>query len=538
MIVVSGLSEITDRGIEVDVESMRSVLGNSSTIASHATLKDVREQLYHLYFICPYLPTSLLGELLCLLIEESKRELFSDPMYCALTANVIDIAAKAFSELESDHALCGKAASMVVDLWFSLGSKLDTTKTGTLVSSTDNGVFQILSGSNFATSFALCELSKYETTRVVTRCIQGGVTEHPKRSQILLTLLDKEPTSYSPAIVKVLRYSKDNSSSRYDDLLVAMRSSHLKSNEDKELLFSWQHEFLQRSVKYIANAEDVDICYHTFERFSRISEEVSDPSALFLALSNFIEKCHSSSKTFKIRLTKLVDVTLRICLPNHGERAQEVASQTFLLLSEQVAQSVRSYVRKSDTHTENTESRTTEAIESTITLLTSSIDFDLDYLKRGGKESLTNAVKACLRLGLRPVKGEADFLSARCLKLVQNYVSAIQSKKLSGMFSMPDDFVNLVFEMASTHSNFHELMRSGTDESARNELLSLLLVCLKSGGNLIFDKEVWQTLLYTFDCGMSPTDLVLRKIIKQYGMLEEKVRQFMSYTSPVSKSEI
>ena len=528
------MSRTTDRAIEVDAESIRSVVGSSLTIAGLATLKDVPEQLYHLYFICPYLPPLLLGELLCQLVEESKKGFFSDPIYCTLTAKVLDIAAKAFCQLESDHALCGTVVSTLVDLWFRAGSENDTIATGALVSSADNGVFQLVSGSNLAASFALCVLSKFESTTVVARCLQGEVNDHPRRSQILLTLLDREPSSYSSAIVKSPRYSEDTFSPRFDELLVAIKSSHLTSDEDKELLLSWQHASLKRLVKNIANAEGA-IFYDNFERFSRVSEEVSDSPALFLALSKIIEKCRSSTKTFKIRLPKLVDVTLRICSSSPGETAQEVASQAFLLLSDQVAQTVRSYIRKLDTHKENTKSRASEAIEATITLLTSSVDFDLNYLKRGGKESLTNVVKTCLRLGLGPVKGETDILCAQCLTLVQSYVSAIQSEKLSSVFSTPDDFANLVFEMASTHSNFHELVRSGTDEVARHELLNLLMVCLGSGGDVIFDKEVWQTFLYTFDCGMCPTDLMLRKIIKQYGMLENEVRTLMRYIFPSTR---
>lgn len=521
------MSWAAGRCIEVGAEPIRSVGGGAWTITSHTPLKDVREKVYHLYFICPYLPPLLLGELLCQLVDESNKGLLSDPMYCTLTASVLDLAAKALGQLEDTYALCGKVASRVVELWLSSGSGLDSSETGALVSSAVNAVFQMVSGSNLATSFALCELSKHESTRIVARCLKERVDDQSKRSQILLALLDKEPPSYSSAILNSLRYTKHASSPQFDELLMAMKSAHLKNYEDKELLSSWQNESLKRFVKIIATAEE-DIVPHLFDRFSRISVELCQSPELLIVLSSFIEKL--TTKTCKLRLTKLVDVALRICLSNHGKSAEEVASQTFLLLSDHVVQSIRSYARKLDTHNEKNKRRAAEAIEAMIALLTSSVDFDLNHLKSSGEESLTNGVKACLRLGLRPVKGDASLLCAQCLKLVRRYVSAIQSLKLSGVFSAPDDFIDLVFEMASTHSNFHELMRSGTDEATRHELLNLLMVCLGSGRNLSFDQEVWQTLLCTFECGMSPTDLILRKIIKQYGMLEKEVRQQMRYT--------
>lgn len=525
IIFISGVSENAGRCIEQDVEAIRSFLGSLSTIPSHTSLKVIREQLYHLYFICPFLPPFLVGELLCQLTAKPKKEMFTDPIFCALTSKVLDIASKIFCKLENSYALCGKVATTIVDLWLSSGSWLGISGSEGLIHSLDSGIFEILSVNNLATSFALCELSRYDSIRVISRCIQRGENEHPKRNQILMALIEKEPTSYSPAILRVLRLCQDSIAYRFDDLLVAMKTSHLETGEDKESLLSWQQHFLKRSANMIANAEDVDICYRTFEQFGRISEEVIDLSSLLSPLSSFIKTLHSSSKTFKIRLTKLVDVTLRLCHSDHGEKAQEVASQAFLLLSDQVARLLRSYIRQSNPDDDNVESRILEAIESTITLLTSSIDFNLSYLQKGGTEALTNAVKACLRLGLRPIKGEADYLCSRCLKLVQSCVSAITSKELGQMFSSSDDFATLVFQMASTHSNFHDLLRNRSNELARSELLNLLLSCLRSGGNLIFDKEVWETLLYTFDCGMSPVDLVLRKVIVLYGKLEQEVRQ-------------
>lgn len=453
--------------------------------------------------------------------------MIDDPLYCAVTAKVLDIASKTFCKLECDYALCGKVAVMVVDLWLGSGSWPDTTGRRALIRSLDNAICEILSGNSITTAFALCEFSRHESNRVITECIQSEVNTHCKRNQILLTLIDKDPTSYSHAILRFLRMSEGSISSRFDNLLVAINLSHLERGEDKDLLVSWQQKCLERSASFTANAKDIGLCYRIFEQLSTIPKDAIDLSSLFSPLSSFIKTMRSSSKTSNIPPATLVDVTLRICLLECGESTQEVASHTFLLLSEQTARLLRNYLHKLNPDTDTVDSRILETIESSIILLTSSIDFDLHYLKNGGKETLTNVVKVCLRLSLRPMKEEVDHLSARCLKLVESCVTAINSKRLSQMFSSPDDFTALVFEMASTHSNFHDLMRSESNEFARNGLIMLLLVCLQSCENITFDKEVWQSLLYTFDGGMSPVDLMLRKVIRLYGKLEEEVSQQM-----------
>ncbi len=505
------------RGIQVDVEVTRSLLGSMLSLRQ-ASMEKSRD-LYHLLFMSPYLSSLLLGELLCQLIDKPKK----NPIYCALTANILDCVANEFVESESDCFLCGKVSVRVVKLWCSLGSELDIPEKEALVKSADNAVKQILLGSSLAASFALCELLKRNTTEIVANCIDGGVIDHPERIKILLTLLDREPATYAPAIVEVLRCSKSIPSSKLDDLLVALKWSHLHNDDEKEFLLTWQDDFLKRLVKDIADVQEIDIVYY-FQRFNRIFEGVCDSSTLIDALSIFINKCRASPKKFQLCLKKLTEATVRISLSVVGERAREVASLCLLLLSDQVNQSVRSYSHKLDTNKDTTETKALHIVDITITLLNSTIDFDLDCLRSDGKESITNAVKACLRLGLRPASAESDVLSWRCLKLARSYVSNIQSGKLCGIFNIPGEFATFVFEMASTHSNFHDLLRNGMGDLTKSELLDLLLECLENGGHLTFDKEVWQTLLCTFGCGMSSTDLTLRKIIARYGMLEKEVR--------------
>ncbi|GAX15438.1 hypothetical protein FisN_8Lh261 [Fistulifera solaris] len=516
LIMISGVSIMDDRGIQVDAEVTRSLSGNMLELCQ--TNIENTQDLYQLLFTCPCLSSLLLGELLCQLIDEPKK----DPIYSALTANILDLVANGFVKNDKDYLLCGKVSVMVVKLWCSLGSELNIPENKALVKSADNAVKQMLSGSNLAASFALCALLKREPTEVVAECIGGGVVDHPERIEILLTLLDREPASYAPAIVEALRCLKSIPSSKFDDLLVALKISYLHNDDEKEFLLTWQHDFLKRLLKDIADNNEIDIAYH-FQRFERILEEVRDSSMLIDALSIFINKCRLSPKEFKLCFTKLTDATERISMLVTGERPREVASLFLLLLTEKVNQSVRSCLRNLGTNKDNIESKAINVIDGTITLLNSTVDFDLDCLRSDGKESINNAVKVCLRVGLRPVNTEADVLSWRCLKLARSYVSSIQSGKLCGMFNIRGDFSSLVFEMASTHSNFHDLLRNGMSDLAKRELLDLLLECLENARHLAYDKEVWQTLLCTFGCGMSSIDLTLRKIVARYGWLEKEV---------------
>jgi hypothetical protein len=505
------------RGIPVDAEVTRSISGNM-LILGQANLENSRD-LYHFLFTCPCLSSPLLGELLCQLIDKPKN----DPIYSALTANILDLVAKGSFTSEEDYLLCGKVSVMVVKLWCRLGSELDIPEHEALVKSADNAVKRMLSGSNLAASFALCELLKRKSTEIVAECIGGGAIHHPERIEILLILLDREPASFAPAIIEVLRCLNCIPSSKLDDLLVALKLSDLHNDDEKDFLSSWQHDVLNRLMKDIADNHEVDIAYN-LQRFERIIENVRDSSILIDALSIFINKSRVLPKEFKVCFTKLTEATERISISVKGERARKVASLCLLLLSEKVNQSVKSYLRRHGTNKENIEAKAKDVIDSAITLLNSTVDFDLDCLRSDGTESITIAVKVCLRVGLGPVNTEADVLSWRCLKLARSYVSSIQSGKLCGMFSIPGDFSSFVFEMVSTHSNFHNLLRNGTGDLTTRELLDLLLECLKNGRHLTFDKEVWQTLLCTFGCGMSSTDLTLRKIIARYGVLEKEVR--------------
>jgi hypothetical protein len=141
--------------------------------------------------------------------------------------------------------------------------------------------------------------------------------------------------------------------------------------------------------------------------------------------------------------------------------------------------------------------------------------------------AMTGAIKACLKYGMAHAADEDCTISERCLRFIRFLLVEVSHpcsslQKLKSHCILLD--VSTVLSLILAHSQFHTTMKglaaeddSATDERAVLELVRILLVCTSlSRDTVVFENEVWATLLSAYNAGMSSVDISLRRLFYVY----------------------
>ena len=144
-----------------------------------------------------------------------------------------------------------------------------------------------------------------------------------------------------------------------------------------------------------------------------------------------------------------------------------------------------------------------------------------------GPRAMTGAIKACLKHGMAHAVDEDCRISERCLRFIR-FLLVELSDPLSSLRKLMRDCVLLdpstILALVLSHSQFHAVMTGLVAEDDRSnndgavlELVRILLVCTwLSRNEVLFDTEVWATLLSAYNAGMSLVDITLRRLFYVY----------------------
>jgi hypothetical protein len=168
-----------------------------------------------------------------------------------------------------------------------------------------------------------------------------------------------------------------------------------------------------------------------------------------------------------------------------------------------------------------------EALEQTTEFISKQTLFDEAILVNECPDVMNDIVRSAIKYGLSNADDLDSKISERCLRLVRILIVE-GSDPSSSLHLLKDQCLLLnpltVLAMALSHSRFHEAMCRVTDEeadsatfSATLELVRLMLVCTSmSSDTVLFDHEVWSTILSVYNAGTTPLDVSLRRLLDVY----------------------
>ena len=184
---------------------------------------------------------------------------------------------------------------------------------------------------------------------------------------------------------------------------------------------------------------------------------------------------------------------------------------------------------KSSPQESKSESRSAslEALEQITEFTAKQTTFDDTVLVKDGPDVMNDVIKSALKYGLSHLDDLDSKISERCLRLVRILIveasgpsSSLHKLQHTCLLLAP----STVLAMVLSHSRFHEAIRGIVNEEANSaafsatlELVRLMLVCTSlSSDTVLFEHEVWSTLLSAYNAGTTLVDITIRRLLDVY----------------------
>lgn len=169
-----------------------------------------------------------------------------------------------------------------------------------------------------------------------------------------------------------------------------------------------------------------------------------------------------------------------------------------------------------------------KTLDRMLSLLKTAMQYDESLLLLyEASNVVTNAVKSSLKYGLTHALDTDSSISERCLRFVRTLLVHV-SDQTSSLHVLKDQCVLLdpstVWVLVTSHSHFYEVITGAVVEgditkSYRTvlELVRLMLVCVSMSNDTIpFDKEVWTSVMSSYNAGTTEMDISLKRLLDIY----------------------
>lgn len=229
------------------------------------------------------------------------------------------------------------------------------------------------------------------------------------------------------------------------------------------------------------------------------------------------------------RLSHKLLCSKNLCVFSSNNSREMLASTVLARALQMLQSSLKDYFR-SNTAKEPKKScqDCLEALDLVSKMIVKRMAYDATTLTDEVSLAATGAIKASLKYGLAHADDEANIISRRCLQLIRtllvetfNPSSALHVLTNHCVLLNPSTILSLVV----AHSHFHEVMTAAAtqreeisaDDPSILEFVRLLLVCTSmSHDTVLFESDIWGSLLTVYNAGTTHIDMTLRRLMDVY----------------------